>query len=322
MPDTQATKVLSIEHDPGMWQGLHGELASYFDFSSADSDQQALDMIRQNGFYDVVVTDLPENTALLDEIRSLTPASARILLAHKNDISVARHAVESGQVIRYIVHPCTADELRSTIDTAVIENTRALHKLQLEREAKELLSASDHLRSAMMFDPELGIGSPEAMEMELAYTHNIAQRYRRPYSIIVFDLDCYPDYMAHYGRKAAKLAHKLMAEHIRHSCRAADRIYRYDNGTVVLLILPETSGSGAKTLSERIIQAFLARNIPNRESEHGLLTLSASLAGYDPSDSQSPESWQALLDDAMLYLQVAQTQGGNCVLFNDNMIAA
>jgi diguanylate cyclase (GGDEF)-like protein len=317
MMESQITRVLSIEHDPTMLQGLRDDLSNHYEFHSVNNDQQALDMIRHNGFYEAVLTDLPDNTALLEEIRSLSPESVRILLAHKNDVSVARYATESGQIFCYVVHPCTADELLTTIDSAVVQNTRAIHELQLEQEAKELLSTGNHLRSAMMFDPELGIGSPEAMEIELEYTHNIATRYNRPYSIAIFDLDYHAEYAAHYGRKAARLAHKLMAEHIRHACRAADRIYRSGSGTPVLLILPETNIQGAEVLSERVIRSFIARNIPNKRSEHHLLSLSASLAGYEPDEPDDPDrtqNWQLLLDDAELYLQIAQSQGGNCCM--------
>lgn len=313
MPSPQPVKVLCIGHNTEALESLHRDLADHFDIHTADSDQQALDMIREQGPYGAVLTDLPENAALLEEIRNLSPASPRILLAQKNEIAIAQHAAESGQISRYLLEPCTRDELLSTIDEAVVENIRTLHKLQLEQEAAELLSAGDRLRSAMMYDPELGIGSQDAMEIELEYTHNIAVRYKRPYSIAVFDLDCYSQYVLHYGRKAARLAHKLMAEHIRHSCRAADRIYRCSAGTPVLLILPETNTSGARVLAERIITTFFARNIPNIESEHDLLTLSASLSGYDPDDIDRSDNWQALYDDANVYLQVAQGQGGNCV---------
>jgi diguanylate cyclase (GGDEF)-like protein len=314
MDSQQTNRVLGIKHDSGALQALHDDLSGHFEFDCADNDQQALDMIRENGFYAAVITDLPENTALLEEIRSLTPASVRILLAQKNDLGVAKSAAASGQVFCYIDYPCEVEELLTAIDAAIVENTRAIHRLQLEQEAKELLTTSDRLRSAMMFDPELGIGSPEAMEIELEYTHSIAVRYKRPYSIAQFDLDYHAEYAAFYGRKAAGLAHKLMAEHIRHACRAADRIYRAGSGTPVLLILPETDAKGAKVLSERIIRSFIARNIPNTKSEHKMLSLSASLAEYEPDNSGHVDNWQALLDDTGLYLQIAKSQGGNCCM--------
>lgn len=193
-----------------------------------------------------------------------------------------------------------------------LENLRSRHQQQLEREVESLLRGDELLRPVTMFDPELGIGSSEALGVELEYTHNVAARYKRPYSIAIFDIDGYEDYDSHYGRRAAKLAHKLTAEHIRHSCRSADRIYRYDAGTAILLILPETSYAGGCVLTERVIAGFSARNIPNfRSSQHGLLTLSGSVASFDPENAGKYHSWSDMIDDAVLLLHIAQGQGGN-----------
>lgn len=195
-----------------------------------------------------------------------------------------------------------------------LENMRSLHQKQLEREAESFLNNEKTLHPITMFDPELGIGSPEALKVELEYTHNIAARYGRPYSIVIFDIDSYDSYDAHYGRRAARLAHKLAAEHIRHSCRSADRIHRYDTGTAILLILPETSYEGGCVLAERVVAAFAGRNIPNfRSSQHGLLTLSGSVASYEPEKPDKYSSWSGIVDDALLYLHIAQGQGGNMI---------
>ncbi len=317
MPLSQSTRLLCIGQSPDVLMDLSENLQEHYEFYTAESDKQAMAMIREQGPYDAILIDSPKKIGLLEDIRSASPSSVRILLAQEKDVDLARDAEQSGQVYSYLIQPYSTATLLSAIDSAVVDNERLLHKQQLEDETKEFLSKSDRLRSAMMFDPELGVGSPDAMEMELEYTHSIAARYKRPYSIILFDLDYYAEYSVHYGAKAARLAHKLMAEHIRHTCRAADRIYRYGVSTPVLLILPETDTAGANILSERIVSSFLARNIPNVKSELKLLSLSSSLAGYDSAHSEQFGNWQAMLDQVSLYLQVAQGQGGNCVMSFD-----
>ncbi|HEX5056245.1 MAG TPA: GGDEF domain-containing protein [Gammaproteobacteria bacterium] len=195
-----------------------------------------------------------------------------------------------------------------------LENMRSLHQKQLEREVEGILRGEDLLRPVTMFDPELGIGSSEALKVELEYAYNIAARYKRPYSIAIFNIDGYEEYDAHYGRRAAKLAHKLTAEHIRHSCRSVDRIYRYDAGTTILLILPETNYEGGCVLAERVVAGFSRRNIPNfRSAQHGLLTLSGSVASYEPEKPGKYARWGDMIDDALLHLHLAQGQGGNMI---------
>ena len=176
-----------------------------------------------------------------------------------------------------------------------------------------MISASERLFSAPMFDTELGVGSPEAMEIELEYSQNISERYKRPFSILVIDLDGFSNYESNYGRKAAGLAHKLMAEHIKHSCRTVDRIFRCGVAdTSLLLILPETGFEGADILSQRMVDSFAERKIPYLDSEYNVLTISASLVAYNLSDEEPLEGgWCGMLDEALLYVKVAQGQGGN-----------
>ncbi|GIX21283.1 MAG: hypothetical protein KatS3mg121_0066 [Gammaproteobacteria bacterium] len=179
---------------------------------------------------------------------------------------------------------------------------------RLEAELRAYVSANDRLRSAGMFDPELGVGSPEALAIELDWMHQLALRYQRVYALLLVDFDDYASYQAQYGRRAARLAHKLMAEHVRHGCRAADRLYRLDEGTALVVLLPETRLEGACVLGRRLVEGFRARGIPHLRSESRLLTLSAAAAAAE-GETPPPEP-RALLEEARLYLRVAQARGG------------
>ncbi|HEY3486423.1 MAG TPA: GGDEF domain-containing protein, partial [Gammaproteobacteria bacterium] len=117
-----------------------------------------------------------------------------------------------------------SSQVSKTAGSMEMETSPDPYQEQPEAEAENLSQHNERTRSISMFDPELGIGSPEAMRVELEHTHNMAVRYARLYSVAIFDIDTYSSYDAHYGRRAAKLAHKLTSEHIRHSCRSVDRI--------------------------------------------------------------------------------------------------
>lgn len=174
-----------------------------------------------------------------------------------------------------------------------------------------MIPVADSSYAAPMYDNELGVGSPEALAIELEYSHSLSLRYHRPFSIVVVDLDYFEQYEAQYGTKAAKLAHKLMAEHMRHTCRTVDRIYRCNSAeSCLLLLLPETDFKGAAILSERIVDSFAKRKIAHNKSEYEVLTISASIAACDDSE-EVPESSSEMFDEALLYVRVAQGQGGN-----------
>jgi diguanylate cyclase (GGDEF)-like protein len=311
--DRSQSKILFVQHDAQYVANMREQLTDEFDLYSAATSEQALEMIRNNGPFEAVITDTGVRLELLEKVQQLAPATVRILVTEETGIDHAKDAVEKGRVYRYLLKNSSSEELRVTIQSAVLENTRTIQRKQLEKQTTELEHTEEAAPIPAVFDPELGIGSPEAMEVELHYAHSLATRYKRPYSIAIFDIDQYEVYSTHYGRRAAKLAHKLAAEHIRHSCRAADRIYRYSSGIPILLILPETPFEGAQVLARRIVQGFAARNIPNSKSHHGLLTLSGSIAAYDPAQPDNKARSMDMIDEAYLYLHVAQGQGGNVI---------
>ena len=316
MLDNQPSKVLCVDRDPGDLTNLRTLLDHDFECHIADSNQRALEMVKEHGPYEVIIAgidgDSQDETEFLKELKTLSPATVRIMLATESTVSKAQEAVSQGYAFRFVVKPCSEDELVAAINSAVLENTRTIHKQQLHDEAMELTESTGSFGFTPIFDPELGIGSIDAFVVELQYSHNVATRYKRTYSLAVFDIDMIHLYAQHYGKKAAKLAHKLLAEHIRHSCRAADRVFRLNEDTAIALILPETPHDGCLTYASRAVNSFFARNIPNSQSEHKLLTISTGIAGYSP-DSDTDQGWQQILDEAMVYLHVAQGQGGNCV---------
>lgn len=315
--DVQQSKILCVDNDPDVLASLRAQLDRDFEFHAVTTRQQALEMIKESGPYEALIIAAYAGTSpgdgnFFDKVKNLSPATVRIMLAEESDVPLARQAVDQGEIYRFLVKPCSEEELVTTINSAVLENTRTIHKQHLQEETDELTNGAPQFRAVPIFDAELGIGSAEALEIELEYTHHVAVRYKRPYSIAIFDIDIFNVYAGHYGRKAAKLAHKLLAEHIRHSCRAADRVYRFGPDTQIALILPETDVRGCRIFTQRAVQSFAARNIPNSKSEHKLLTISGSLSAYDPlGDAKS--SWRDMMDEALLYLHIAQGQGGNCI---------
>lgn len=317
--NAQQSKILCVDNDPDTLASLRAQLDRDFECHAVTTREQALEMIQESGPYEALITGVYADNgsgdgSFFDAVKNLSPATVRILLTEESDISLARQAVDQGEIYRFLVKPCSEEELVTAINSAVLENTRTIHKRHLQEETDELTNGAAHsqFRAVPIFDAELGIGSTEALEIELEYTHHVAVRYKRPYSIAIFDIDIFNVYAGHYGRKAAKLAHKLLAEHIRHSCRAADRVYRNGPDTQIALILPETDASGCRIFTQRAVQSFAARNIPNSKSDHKLLTISGSLSAYDPM-GDAKNSWRDMLDEALLYLHIAQGQGGNCI---------
>lgn len=193
----------------------------------------------------------------------------------------------------------------------LIEQQREIIEQEVSFETKRLRDVNEQLKALSMEDALLEIGNRRSMEVDLCYTHSMALRYMRPYSIALFDVDFFKKYNDHYGHQAGDEALKLVTDHIRGEIRTADRLYRY-GGEELLLLMPETEPEGANITSQRIVHELAERNIPHAKSELGILTISGGVASIELTEGCDP-NWRSLVDIADKQLYQAKQNGRNRV---------
>lgn len=195
-------------------------------------------------------------------------------------------------------HFQVTEQQRELIEEAVADETRGLQE------------ANEQLKALSLEDGLLGIGNRRSMEVDLNYTHNMAIRYKRPYSIILYDVDCFKLYNDHYGHAAGDEALKKVSNTISQSIRKADRLYRY-GGEELLLILPETNIDGAKIIGKRIVESLAALKEPHEKSAHKVLTMSGGVGCLDFSIETHKDNWKPIVEQADKGLYEAKQQGRN-----------
>jgi len=212
-------------------------------------------------------------------------------------------------------------KLTGMITHQVLVNAH-FHQIEVQRKLMEqLIEARDEsedlkrlyaeFKSLSMEDALLGIGNRRAMEVDLAHIHDAAQRYGRPYSIVLFDVDYFKLYNDHYGHIAGDEALQQITRHLCDNIRKSDRLYRY-GGEEILLVLPETPLDGAWQLAKRIVSQLAAQAIPHCESPFETLTLSGGIACAAPGTDQD-EDWRGILAAADHALYAAKQAGRNRV---------
>jgi diguanylate cyclase (GGDEF)-like protein len=173
----------------------------------------------------------------------------------------------------------------------------------------DLQIVNDQLRILSLEDPLLGIGNRRAMQIDLDYTHDVALRYDRPYSLVLIDVDYFKKYNDHYGHARGDDALKWISDYIGQTLRTADRVYRY-GGEEFLLLLPETSEDGATIFVRRLVCGLAELSLPHALSPFGYLSISAGLVTEEPNQSKNV-SWQQLVERADRALYTAKQQGRN-----------
>ena len=153
-----AEKILFVDDEPILLQGYHRLLRKEFEISTAVGGAAALILIKQQGPFAVVVSDMrmPEmdGVEFLHRVRAAAPDTVRIMLTGNADLDVATHAVNEGNIFRFLNKPANKETLVKTLSDS-------LEQYRLVRAEKELLEHT--LRGTVYVLTEvLSMASPAA----------------------------------------------------------------------------------------------------------------------------------------------------------------
>ena len=133
---TMPEKILFVDDDPSILSAFmrllrHEALVrdypslTPFVVETAPGGRDALAAMRGRGPYAVIVSDLrmPEmdGVQLLEDARTVSPSSVRILLTGQGDIETAIEAVNRGGLFRFLTKPCPPEVLVGALDAALTQ---------------------------------------------------------------------------------------------------------------------------------------------------------------------------------------------------------
>lgn len=152
-----AEKILIIDDDENLLSGLKRQLRNKFHISTAEGGNTALDIVKSDGPFAVVICDMRmpgmHGVEVLESIKKLSPDTVRMMLTGNIDQQTAVEAINKGNIFRFFAKPCQPDVLAEGID-AGIEQYRLI---TAEKELlKNTLAGSVKVLTDMlsMIDPE------------------------------------------------------------------------------------------------------------------------------------------------------------------------
>lgn len=155
--DENLPKILCVDDEPHVLQGLERVLYERFEVSTATSGAEALALMEEEHF-EVLISDMrmPEmdGAELLKQARARWPSMSRILLTGQAELTAAMKAINEGHVFRFLLKPCDNDVLIEQIDEAV-----QLYRL---RQAEKDLLENTLKGSIKVLADILNIAAPEA----------------------------------------------------------------------------------------------------------------------------------------------------------------
>ncbi|MFZ1375636.1 MAG: GGDEF domain-containing protein [Geothrix sp.] len=122
-------------------------------------------------------------------------------------------------------------------------------------------------------DPLTGLANRASALAELQNRFGLSQRYGRPLSVVVCDLDHFKQVNDTYGHGAGDFVLRTFGERLVATLREADLAGRI-GGEEFLMVLPETDLTGARPFAERLRKAIAGTPVPLAS---GGLTVTCSL---------------------------------------------
>lgn len=160
-------------------------------------------------------------------------------------------------------------------------------------------------------DPLTGMHNRRYFDERLSQEFNRAARYRRPFSVLIMDVDGFKqanDKHGHaFGDELLVKSSAIFNRFLRHE----DTAYRY-GGDEFAMLLPETSKEGALEVADRLRETFATEN--NLQDKRIKLSLSIGIACY-PDDGSTQKTLIGAADSRMYQ---SKGNGGNMITAYDN----
>lgn len=158
-------------------------------------------------------------------------------------------------------------------------------------------------------DSLTGLFNRHYLDLEVANVFKQVSREKKPFSLLMLDLDFFKLYNDQYGHPQGDACLKLIADVIERSIhRPQDIAIRY-GGEEFLIVLPYTDFDGVKFICDRISAALETINIPHVKSIWGRATVSIGGVIYE---HQNNVSFDELINCADKALYAAKSDGRNC----------
>ncbi len=177
----------------------------------------------------------------------------------------------------------------------------------------QVIDKNKTLMEEIQRDPLTEIFNRRTYEISLAAEFNRYIRYRKPFTVIFFDVDHFKSVNDRYGHEAGDRVLRAISRKVRNILRKPDIFARY-GGEEFVVILPETGLDNGIIVAEKI-REIVEETTFEYEGKRVPITISLGITEVDSGDADPSQI--ALRADKLLYL--AKSEGRNRVKSDHDM---
>ncbi len=123
MDEYGLNRILIVDDDPNLLAALSRQLRGKHDVTTAEGGKEGVETLQKRGPFAVIISDMrmPEMNGIqfLTRAQELYPNSVRMMLTGNADIETAMHAVNEGNIFRFLTKPCQRETLYWAIDAGI-----------------------------------------------------------------------------------------------------------------------------------------------------------------------------------------------------------
>jgi diguanylate cyclase (GGDEF)-like protein len=306
MAETRNIKVLIVDDEAAARDTIADLLTEDgYSVTATESGEKALGLLEQSSF-DLIISDLMmpsmSGIELTKSIKATGTDTPIVVITGFATIELAVESMKAG-AYDFITKPFNIEQIKITVQKAL--ETKRLQKLAGEREFYKQLSNSDELT---------GLSNYRYCSEMLQKEVERANRYGRPLSLMMIDIDDFKSCNDTFGHLAGDMVLKQIAMLIKKTTRDSDLVARY-GGEEFTVILPETSEEEARVVADRIRDAvakFKFKSDTNKPL--GRLTITLGLSSLP----NKADNMKDLIRTADFALYQGKASGKNRVVVFSN----
>lgn len=287
-------RVLIIDDSPPIHLLIRARLSGEpVELVGVENGAAGLKLVREQSF-DLVLLDveMPQLSGfdVCGQLKS-DPATASIPVIFLTGAATTEHKIKGLELgaVDYVTKPFDPAELRARV-----------------RAALRLKFLFDLLGRKAQIDGLTGLWNRQYFDARLLEYESLARRTGHPLACLMVDVDGFKSVNDTWGHSFGDEVLRAVASTLTDVVRMEDNVCRY-GGEEFVLLLPNTSVSGAVTLAERIRER-VADIALLRNAKPVTVTASIGVAGFDPTAGVS------MTDRADAALYTAKRDGRNRVV--------
>jgi diguanylate cyclase (GGDEF)-like protein len=252
------------------------EAAGYQSFAASNADE-AIQVLEKNTIH-IVITDIlmsgMNGLELTDQIKKNYKADVIVMTGYSADYSY-EEAISKG-ASDFVFKPIRFEEL-------LLRLKRVLNERKLSEERAEMMKKLNRLATT---DGLTRLYNSRSFYNHLESEADRSARYKRPLSLLFLDIDHFKKFNDTYGHLEGDKVLMRIGEVIMSCLRGLDTAYRY-GGEEFTIILPETIGTEAGTVANRIRKAIEEEKFMAESGYPVTITISIGVTQFNPNEEMS-----------------------------------